>query len=196
MKHGNENEERAVEMLKELIKASQEQNKEDVKQSLGNNQDNGASEVAGLFYDTEAPEELDYEEYEDGINDPSISTPITRRPAKIFHRGYQLRVDRGMWYELYVKNRDDGPMSYESLDDKEMEMIEAIKEVFLGCYMDNFEAYGQCTFYVSDKQEVLTLDKFLQCIESIYVNPDDGSDFDEAIFNENLSYLKNLNSNG
>ena len=163
---------------------------EAAKQSSSNNQDNSTSEGDGLFYDTEAPEELDYDKYVDGINDQSISTPIARRPAKIFHRGYQLRVDKGMWYELYVKSRDDGPMSYEPLDDKETKMIEAIKEVFLGSYMDDFVDYGQCTFYISDIQEVLTLDKFLQCIESIYVKPDDGSDFDETIFNVNLKFLK------
>ena len=163
---------------------------EAAKQSSSNNQDNSTSEGDGLFYDTEAPEELDYDRYVDGINDQSISTPIARRPAKIFHRGYQLRVDKGMWYELYVKSRDDGPMSYEPLDDKETKMIEAIKEVFLGSHMDDFVDYGQCTFYISDIQEVLTLDKFLQCIESIYVKPDDGSDFDETIFNVNLKFLK------
>ncbi len=62
---------------------------EAAKQSSSNNQDNSASEGDGLFYDTEAPEELDYDKYVDGINDQSISIPIARRPAKIFHRGYQ-----------------------------------------------------------------------------------------------------------
>ena len=46
------------------------------------------------------------------------------------------------------------------------------------------------TFYVSNKQEVLTLDKFLTCMESVYVNPDDGSEFDQTLFNNNLKFLK------
>ena len=176
------------------VKTPKEQKKEEAKQNTNSNKVNSASEGDGLFYDTEAPEELDYDKYVDGINDPSISTSVAKRPAKIFHRGYQLRVDKGMWYELYVKNRDDGPMSYEPLDDKELKMKEAIEEVYLGSFLSELKDYGQCSFYVSDKQEVLTLDKFLRCIESIYVNPDDGSDFNETIFNENLRFLKNPNS--
>ena len=45
---------------------------EAAKQSSSNNQDNSTSEGDGLFYDTEAPEELDYDKYVDGINDQSI----------------------------------------------------------------------------------------------------------------------------
>ena len=55
---------------------------EAAKQSSSNNQDNSTSEGDGLFYDTETPEELDYDKYVDGINDQSISTPIARRPPK------------------------------------------------------------------------------------------------------------------
>ena len=172
------------------VKNSKEQNKEEAKQNSNNNKVNNASEGDGLFYDTEAPEELDYDKYVDGINDPSISTSIQRRPAKIFHRGYQLRVDKGTWYELYVKNRDDGPMSYEQLDDKELKMKEALEEVYLGSFLSELKDYGQCSFYVSDKQELLTLDKFLHCMESVYVNPNDGSDFNETTFNVNLKFLK------
>ena len=54
---------------------------EAAKQSSSNNQDNSTSEGDGLFYDTEAPEELDYDRYVDGSNDQSISSPIARRPA-------------------------------------------------------------------------------------------------------------------
>ena len=161
--------------------------------SLLNCVDSGNDDSSGhreLFFDSEAPAELDYEEHVDGINDPSITTSISRRPAKIFARGYQLKVDQGIWYELYVKNRDDGPMSYEPLDDKELQMKEAIEGAYLGSFLSELKDYGQCTFYVSNKQEVLTLDKFLTCMESVYVNPDDGSEFDQTLFNNNLKFLK------
>ena len=135
-----------------------------------------SSDHRELFFDSEA-HLLDYENV-DGINDPSIN--ISRRPAKIF-----ASIDQGIWYELYVKNRDDGPMSYEPLDDKELQMKEAIEGAYLGSFLSELKDYGQCTFYVSNKQEVLTLDKFLTCMESVYVNPDDGSEFDQTLFNNN-----------
>ena len=144
-------------------------------------------------YDIEAPAKLNSDKYVDGINDPSITSSIARRRAKIFHRGFQLKVGKGTWYELYVKNRDDGPMSYKPLSDRETKMKEALEIVFLGSHMSDFEAFGQCTFYVSDKQELLTLDKFLCCMESVYVQPDDGSDFDQTTFNVNLRFLKLAN---
>ena len=161
-----------------------------INENLKKDQDDSLSEHAELFLDKETPDEIDYEEHLDGINDPSITTSISRRPAKIFTRGYQLKVDKGMWYELYAKDRDDGPMSYEPFNDLELQMIEALEGAYLGSYLEDYNAYGQCTFYVSDKQEVLTLDKFLSCMESIYINPDDGSDFDQTLFNKNLKFLK------
>ena len=81
-------------------------------------------------------------------------------------------------------------MSYEPLDDKELQMKEAIEGAYLGSFLSELKDYGQCTFYVSNKQEVLTLDKFLTCMESVYVNPDDGSEFDQTLFNNNLKFLK------
>ena len=169
---------------------SQESDQASTNENLDNSSNDDSSDHRELFFDSEAPAELDYEEHVDGINDPSITTSISRRPAKIFARGYQLKVDQGIWYELYVKNRDDGPMSYEPLDDKEMQMKEAIEGAYLGSFLSELKDYGQCTFYVSNKQEVLTLDKFLTCMESVYVNPDDGSEFDQTLFNNNLKFLK------
>lgn len=169
---------------------SQESEQTSTNESLDDSGNDDSSDHRELFFDSEAPAELDYEEHVDGINDPSITTSISRRPAKIFARGYQLKVDQGIWYELYVKNRDDGPMSYEPLDDKELQMKEAIEGAYLGSFLSELKDYGQCTFYVSNKQEVLTLDKFLTCMESVYVNPDDGSEFDQTLFNNNLKFLK------
>lgn len=169
---------------------SQESDQASTNENLDNSSNDDSSDHRELFFDSEAPAELDYEEHVDGINDPSITTSISRRPAKIFARGYQLKVDQGIWYELYVKNRDDGPMSYEPLDDKELQMKEAIEGAYLGSFLSELKDYGQCTFYVSNKQEVLTLDKFLTCMESVYVNPDDGSEFDQTLFNNNLKFLK------
>lgn len=169
---------------------SKESEQTSTNESLDDSGNDDSSDHRELFFDSEAPAELDYEEHVDGINDPSITTSISRRPAKIFARGYQLKVDQGIWYELYVKNRDDGPMSYEPLDDKELQMKEAIEGAYLGSFLSELKDYGQCTFYVSNKQEVLTLDKFLTCMESIYVNPDDGSEFDQTLFNNNLKFLK------
>ena len=169
---------------------SKESEQTSTNESLDDSGNDDSSDHRELFFDSEAPAELDYEEHVDGINDPSITTSISRRPAKIFARGYQLKVDQGIWYELYVKNRDDGPMSYEPLDDKEMQMKEAIEGAYLGSFLSELKDYGQCTFYVSNKQEVLTLDKFLTCMESVYVNPDDGSEFDQTLFNNNLKFLK------
>ena len=169
---------------------SQESDQASTNENLDNSSNDDSSDHRELFFDSEAPAELDYEEHVDGINDPSITTSISRRPAKIFARGYQLKVDQGIWYELYVKNRDDGPMSYEPLDDKELQMKEAIEGAYLGSFLSELKDYGQCTFYVSNKQEVLTLDKFLTCMESVYVNPDDGSEFDQKLFNNNLKFLK------
>lgn len=169
---------------------SKESEQTSTNESLDDSGNDDSSDHRELFFDSEAPAELDYEEHVDGINDPSITTSISRRPAKIFARGYQLKVDQGIWYELYVKNRDDGPMSYEPLDDKELQMKEAIEGAYLGSFLSELKDYGQCTFYVSNKQEVLTLDKFLTCMESVYVNPDDGSEFDQTLFNNNLKFLK------
>lgn len=169
---------------------SQESDQASTNENLDDSSNDDSSDHRELFFDSEAPAELDYEEHVDGINDPSITTSISRRPAKIFARGYQLKVDQGIWYELYVKNRDDGPMSYEPLDDKELQMKEAIEGAYLGSFLSELKDYGQCTFYVSNKQEVLTLDKFLTCMESVYVNPDDGSEFDQTLFNNNLKFLK------
>ena len=169
---------------------SKESEQTSTNESLNDSGNDDSSDHRELFFDSEAPAELDYEEHVDGINDPSITTSISRRPAKIFARGYQLKVDQGIWYELYVKNRDDGPMSYEPLDDKELQMKEAIEGAYLGSFLSELKDYGQCTFYVSNKQEVLTLDKFLTCMESVYVNPDDGSEFDQTLFNNNLKFLK------
>lgn len=169
---------------------SKESEQTSTNESLDYSGNDDSSDHRELFFDSEAPAELDYEEHVDGINDPSITTSISRRPAKIFARGYQLKVDQGIWYELYVKNRDDGPMSYEPLDDKELQMKEAIEGAYLGSFLSELKDYGQCTFYVSNKQEVLTLDKFLTCMESVYVNPDDGSEFDQTLFNNNLKFLK------
>lgn len=176
------------EKLFEFISKESEQTS--TNESLDDSGNDDSSDHRELFFDSEAPAELDYEEHVDGINDPSITTSISRRPAKIFARGYQLKVDQGIWYELYVKNRDDGPMSYEPLDDKELQMKEAIEGAYLGSFLSELKDYGQCTFYVSNKQEVLTLDKFLTCMESVYVNPDDGSEFDQTLFNNNLKFLK------
>ena len=170
--------------------ASKESDQASINESIDDSSNDDSSDHRELFFDSEAPAELDYEEHVDGINDPSITTSISRRPAKIFARGYQLKVDQGIWYELYVKNRDDGPMSYEPLDDKELQMKEAIEGAYLGSFLSELKDYGQCTFYVSNKQEVLTLDKFLTCMESVYVNPDDGSEFDQTLFNNNLKFLK------
>ena len=176
------------EKLFEFVSKASEQTS--TNESLDDSGNDDSSDHRELFFDSEAPAELDYEEHVDGINDPSITTSISRRPAKIFARGYQLKVDQGIWYELYVKNRDDGPMSYEPLDDKELQMKEAIEGAYLGSFLSELKDYGQCTFYVSNKQEVLTLDKFLTCMESVYVNPDDGSEFDQTLFNNNLKFLK------
>ena len=176
------------EKLFEFVSKQSEQTS--TNESLDDSGNDDSSDHRELFFDSEAPAELDYEEHVDGINDPSITTSISRRPAKIFARGYQLKVDQGIWYELYVKNRDDGPMSYEPLDDKELQMKEAIEGAYLGSFLSELKDYGQCTFYVSNKQEVLTLDKFLTCMESVYVNPDDGSEFDQTLFNNNLKFLK------
>ena len=170
--------------------ASKESDQARINEIIYDSSNDDSSDHRELFFDSEAPAELDYEEHVDGINDPSITTSISRRPAKIFARGYQLKVDQGIWYELYVKNRDDGPMSYEPLDDKELQMKEAIEGAYLGSFLSELKDYGQCTFYVSNKQEVLTLDKFLTCMESVYVNPDDGSEFDQTLFNNNLKFLK------
>ena len=170
--------------------ASKESDQASINESIDDSSNDDSSDHRELFFDSEAPAELDYEEHVDGINDPSITTSISRRPAKIFARGYQLKVDQGIWYELYVKNRDDGPMSYEPLDDKELKLKEAIEGAYLGSFLSELKDYGQCTFYVSNKQEVLTLDKFLTCMESVYVNPDDGSEFDQTLFNNNLKFLK------
>ena len=66
---------------------SKESEQTSTSESLDDSGNDDSSDHRELFFDSEAPAELDYEEHVDGINDPSITTSISRRPAKIFARG-------------------------------------------------------------------------------------------------------------
>ncbi|MAI81336.1 MAG: hypothetical protein CBE29_00490 [Rickettsiales bacterium TMED269] len=142
--------------------------------------------INGKYTETNPPEELDYEEHEDGICDPQMNDYLLNRNyAHIWENGYQLEVQDGCWYELYLKDRAHGsaPKSEENLSTKEQELIQLISSLYKGSDLGYFSDQGQITFYVSDKEELLDEDLLLSSFEKINI---------KDLSSDVLARLKNL----
>ena len=122
------------------------------------------------YTETNAPEKLDYDEHVDGICDPKLDDYLLNRDCGyIWENGFQLKVEEGTWYEVYLKDRahGDGPKSRENLSSNEQELIHLISSLYKGSDLGLFPDYGQITFYVSDKEELLDEDLILSAFERI-----------------------------
>ena len=122
------------------------------------------------YTETNAPEKLDYDEHVDGICDPKLDDYLLNRDCGyIWENGFQLKVEEGTWYEVYLKDRahGDGPKSRANLSSNEQELIHLISSLYMGSDLGFFPDYGQITFYVSDKEELLDEDLILSSFERI-----------------------------
>lgn len=148
------------------------------------------------YIETTSPKDINYDDHVDGIDDPCINDVLLSRNAEenYWSNGFQLEVEDGTWYEIYLSDRahGDGPRSYQDLDNKELGMIKALQNLYKGSHFKNFEDSGQITFYVSQKEELLTWDRFLSSIEAIYKNNSLNQDIAEDDYRSNLKFLTGL----
>ena len=124
------------------------------------------------FTENEPPKELDYEEYPDGIDDPKITDYLVSRDSgHVWKNGFQLKVEDGTWYEVYFKDRahEDGSECDKELNNGEETLIRTLSSLYKGSDFGLFAPYGQITFYVSDKEELLDEDLLLSSFEKINI---------------------------
>lgn len=147
------------------------------------------------YIETTIPKDIDYDDHVDGIDDPRINDVLLDRNTEenYWSNGFQLEVEGGTWYEIYLSERahGDGLKSYKDLDNKESEMINALQNLYKGSNFEHFKDYGQITFYVSQKEEILTWDRLLSSVEAIYKN----NSLNQAIevdYKHNLKFLTEL----
>ena len=109
----------------------------------------------------------------DGIDNPIMTEKLMSRESNIWSHGYQLELTNGTWYELITKVTIPGSENDPNTEDKEIEMISELRDLYHG---SNFNlGFGDDNSYfevhVYNEEEVATLDLFLLSIESIYGNP-------------------------
>ncbi len=128
--------------------------------------------INNKFTENEPPKELDYEEYPDGIDDPNITDYLVSRDSgHVWKNGFQLKVEDGTWYEVYFKDRahEDGSECDKELNNGEETLIRTLSSLYKGSDFGLFAPYGQITFYVSDKEELLDEDLLLSSFEKINI---------------------------
>ena len=147
------------------------------------------------YIETTIPKDIDYDDHVDGIDDPRINDVLLDRnnEENYWSNGFQLEVEGGTWYEIYLSERanGDGLKSYKDLDNKESEMINALQNLYKGSNFEHFKDYGQITFYVSQKEEILTWDRLLSSVEAIYKN-NSLNQATEVDYKHNLKFLTEL----
>ena len=148
------------------------------------------------YIETTTPKDINDDDHVDGINDPLINDVLLDRNTEenYWSNGFQLEVEDGTWYEIYLSERahGDGLRSYKDLDNKESEMINALQNLYKGSNFEYFKDYGQITFYVSQKEEILTWDRLLSSVEAIYKNNSLNQDIEEDDYRHNLKFLTEL----
>lgn len=147
------------------------------------------------YIETTIPKDINYDDHVDGIDDPRINDVLLDRNTEenYWSNGFQLEVEDGTWYEIYISERahGDGLRSYKDLDNKESEMINALQNLYKGSNFEYFKDYGQITFYVSQKEEILTLDRLLSSVEAIYKKNSLNQDIEDE-YRHNLKFLTEL----
>jgi hypothetical protein len=150
------------------------------------------------YIETTIPKDINYDNHVDGIDDPRINDVLLDRNTEenYWSNGFQLEVEEGTWYEIYLLERahGDGLRSYKDLDNKESEMINALQNLYKGSNFEYFKDYGQITFYVSQKEEILTLDRLLSSVEAIYKKNSLNQDIEDE-YRHNLKFLTELFQN-
>ncbi|MDA8955590.1 DUF4116 domain-containing protein [Gammaproteobacteria bacterium] len=148
------------------------------------------------YIETTTPKDINDDDHVDGIDDPRINDVLLDRNTEenYWSNGFQLEVEDGTWYEIYLSERahGDGLRSYKDLDNKESEMINALQNLYKGSNFEYFKDYGQITFYVSQKEEILTWDRLLSSVEAIYKNNSLNQDIEEDDYSHNLKFLTEL----
>jgi len=129
--------------------------------------------INNKFTENGPPKEFDYDGYPDGIDDPKITDYLVSRDfGHVWKNGFQLKVEDGTWYEVYFKDRahEDGSECDKALNAKEKKLTQLISSLYKRSDLGLFALYGQITFYVSDKEELLDEDLLLSSFEQINSN--------------------------
>ena len=126
------------------------------------------AKVNGKYTETTEPKDL-YEDY-DCIDDPKITDYILDDAPWLWDRGYQLETEDGTWYELFLKERarDNSPKTSEQLTDNQKKLVELLSSLYKGSEFGDLIDFGQITFYVSDKEELLDFELIYNSIKSFF----------------------------
>ena len=109
----------------------------------------------------------------DGIDNPVMTENLMSRESNIWSHGYQLELTDGTWYELITKINIPGSENDLGIEDKEINMISELRDLYLGSkYNLGFgDDNSYFEIHIYNEEDVATLDLFLLSIESIYGNP-------------------------
>tara|TARA_X000000368_G_scaffold279690_1_gene221858 strand:- start:116 stop:1513 length:1398 start_codon:yes stop_codon:yes gene_type:complete len=126
------------------------------------------AKVNGKYTETTEPKDL-YEDH-DGIDDPKITDFLLDDDPMLWDRGYQLETEDGTWYELFLKERahDDSPKTSKELTDNQKKLVELLSSLYKGSQFGDLIDYGQITFYVSDKEELLDFELIYTSIKKFF----------------------------
>ena len=126
------------------------------------------AKVNGKYTETSEPKDL-YEDH-DSIDDPKITDFILDDAPMLWDRGYQLVTEDGTWYELFLKERahDDSPKTSKELTDNQKKLVELLSSLYKGSEFGDLVDFGQITFYVSDKEELLDFELIYNSIKTFF----------------------------
>lgn len=98
--------------------------------------------------------DFDYDKYPDGISDD-----VEDLDSSVWDRGYKCETDEGTWYEVYVTDDiKDKVTSVQQGSDAFDEFVGSL----LGLYADDYEDYGQLTFFVPYGESDLSFENLTQ----------------------------------
>ena len=139
------------------------------------------AKVNGQYTETTQPKDL-YEDH-DGIDDPKITDFLLNDDPMLWDRGYQLETEDGTWYELFLKERahDDSPKTSKELTDNQKKLVELLSSLYKGSLFRDLIDYGQITFYVSSKEELLDWNLIYASIKSFFSDTTSQSSIEKTL---------------
>ena len=149
------------------------------------------AKINGKYTETTEPKDL-YEDHE-SIDNPKITDFLLDDAPMLWDRGYQLETEDGTWYELFLKERahDDSPKTSEELTDNQKKLVELLSSLYKGSEFGYLINFGQITFYISNKEELLDFELIYTSIKKFFGPP---SDAGRVYYQNHFDYLEDLQS--